>query len=92
MKEYKKVQGSEAQAEGLIVNKDTVYVHTNIIKVEKDTEGNPVEGLYEYDEIQYTKDEYIELLSKKNEELQSQIIDISMALCDVYEAQSGGNV
>lgn len=87
MKEYKKVQGSEAQAKELIVNKDTVYVHTNIIKTDaKDINGNPVEGLYEYDEIQYTKDEYIELLSKKNEELQSQIIDVSMALCDMYEA------
>ena len=32
MKEFKNVQGSLQQAQPLIVNKDTVYVHTNIVQ------------------------------------------------------------
>lgn len=63
------VQGSAAQAVPLIVGVDTVYVHTNIEPVPPDEErGN--EGLYQYREIQYDKDEYIQLMSEKNMELE----------------------
>ena len=49
------IHGSAKQAVPLIVNKDTVYVHTDIKELE--------DNLYEYHEIQYAKDEYIELIS-----------------------------
>lgn len=63
MKVIGKVQGSLEQAQPLIVNIDTVYVHTNIKKVEREDQfGNPIENLYEYDEIQYTLSEYIQML------------------------------
>ena len=65
MKEIKNVQGSSQQAQPLIVNKDTVYVHTNIVQA-TDEDGNVVDGLYVYDEVQYTKDEYIKLMAEKN--------------------------
>lgn len=54
-----RVQGNTAQAKPLIVGKDTVYVHSNIVQIEED--------LYEYDEVQYTEDEYIESLGKASE-------------------------
>lgn len=57
------VQGSEAQAKELIINIDTIYVHTNIQKIEVDSQGNPVDNLYSYHEVQYTKEEYGELVS-----------------------------
>lgn len=82
MKDVGKIQGSEAQAKELIVNKDMVYVHTNITKVEE-------ENLYEYDEIQYDKDEYIKLISEKNKELEEQINNTQMALCEIYEGMEG---
>ena len=71
MKFIETVTGSEAQAKDLIVGKDTVYVHDNIQPVlDPDPEtGEVPEGLYTYSETQYDKDEYIELLSKENDEL-----------------------
>ena len=89
MKEIKNVQGSSQQAQPLIVNKDTVYVHTNIVQA-TDEDGNIVDGLYVYDEIQYTKDEYIKLMDDKNSQLEQEVIDTQMALCDIYEAIKGG--
>ncbi len=63
MKDMGIVQGSAAQAEPLIIGKDTVYVHSNIKPVEDE------EGLFEYHEIQYEKDEYIKLMAEQNETL-----------------------
>ena len=68
MKEIKNVQGSSQQAQPLIVNKDTVYVHTNIVQA-TDEDGNVVDGLYVYDEVQYTKDEYIQIIAEIYESL-----------------------
>mgnify|MGYP000863321174 FL=1 len=65
MKNMGIVQGSPEMAVPLIVGKDTVYVHTDIQQV-PDAEGNMV---WQYHEIQYDKDEYIRLLSEKNDEL-----------------------
>jgi hypothetical protein len=50
--------GSEYWAEPLRVEKDTVYVHTDITQVE-DEDGNP---MWEYHEYQYTLKEYYERL------------------------------
>ena len=79
MKDMGIVRGSAAQAEPLIIGKDTVYVHSNIKPVEDE------EGLFEYHEIQYEKDEYIKLLSEKNDSLDQQLTDTQVALCEVYE-------
>jgi len=65
MKDMGIVQGSPEMAVPLVVGKDTVYVHTDIEEV-PDAEGNMV---WQYHEIQYDKDEYIRLLSEKNDEL-----------------------
>ena len=89
MKEIKNVQGSSQQAQPLIVNKDTVYVHTNIVQA-TDEDGNVVDGLYVYDEVQYTKDEYIQIMAEKNSQLEQEITETQMALCDIYEAIQGG--
>ena len=74
MKNYGIVHGSAKQAVPLIIGKDTVYVHTNIIKLEPDhnDEFAPAD-LYSYEEIQYDKDEYIGLISKKNDALEGKV-------------------
>lgn len=64
MKDIGIVQGSASQAVPLFVGKDTVYEHTNIRKVMSD-EGSL--DLYEYHEVQYTKDEYIDKLMQLNQ-------------------------
>ena len=85
MKEIKNVQGSSQQAQPLIVNKDTVYVHTNIVQA-TDDDGNVVDGLYVYDEVQYTKDEYIQIMAEKNSQLEKELTDTQLALCELYES------
>ena len=85
MKEIKNVQGSSQQAQPLIVNKDTVYVHTNIVQ-SKDKDGNVLDNLYVYDEVQYTKDEYIQIMAEKNSQLEKELTDTQLALCELYES------
>ena len=85
MKEIKNVQGSLQQAQPLIVNKDTVYVHTNIVQ-SKDKDGNVLDNLYVYDEVQYTKDEYIQIMAEKNSQLEKELTDTQLALCEIYES------
>jgi hypothetical protein len=75
------VKGSKEQAKELIVGSDTVYVHSDIEQVETD-DGSEV---YQYKEIQYTKDEYIHLLSERNAALEDEVTATQIALCDVYE-------
>lgn len=53
------VQGSKIASAPLIINVDTIYVHTNVRKVERvDEEGRTYDDLYEYTERQYTYPEY----------------------------------
>lgn len=73
------VQGSAAQAKSLIVNVDTVYVHTDIRLIDAEFE------LYEYHEIQYSKDEYIQMMAESLQSANQQIIDTQLALTEIYE-------
>lgn len=77
MKDLGIVYGSEEQSKPLIIGVDTVYVHTNI--------NNINENLFSYYEVQYTKDEYIKLMSEKNSELENQLTNVQLALCEIYE-------
>ena len=52
------VQGDIEQARPLVVGKDTVYVHTDIVPI--------TDTLFSYNEIQYDKDEYIELMTQRH--------------------------
>ncbi len=54
------VQGSVAQAKPLIIGKDTVYVHTDIKPMPPDEFSNNAET-FQYNEVQYGRDEYLEL-------------------------------
>ena len=58
------VRGDAEQAKPLIIGTDTVYVHTNIREYDKlDSDGKKIGVGYEYNEIQYDKDEYIRKLT-----------------------------
>lgn len=58
MKVYNKVKGTMGIVTNIEVNKDTVYIRSNIVKV--DTEE--FRG-WEYDEMQYDSKEYMENLT-----------------------------
>ncbi len=66
MKDMGIVHGNGEQAKAVIVGVDTVYVHTDIQKVETDHNGKAVEDLFSYHEVQYSKDEYLDLMMKEN--------------------------
>ena len=83
MKDVGIVQGSKAQAKDIIISADTVYVHSDIKKVEKKDEKDP--DVWEYHEIQYGKDEYIKLMAEKNTSLEKQVTDTQLALTELYE-------
>lgn len=86
MKDIGSVQGNTEQAVPLVIGFDTVYVHTNIIPIPKDTQGNLVEGLFQYNEIQYDKDEYIKIMDEKNVNLENQLTDTQIALTEIFES------
>ena len=79
------VYGSYEQSLPLIISGDTVLVHTDVTKTDKNEFGEPADNLYTYTEVQYTKDEYILLLSEKNSSLEEQLTDTHLALCELYE-------
>lgn len=89
MKDMGIVHGSKEQAQPVVVGFDTVYVHSDIKTVEQDRNGKPVEDLYSYHEIQYSKDEYIGLMIAENKSLQEQVTDAQIALCEIYERMGG---
>lgn len=76
----KDVQGSKGSAKELIIGKDTVYIHSNIRKVEKTDDLKEGEDLYVYDEIQMSKDEYLEKLQKELEVSNSAMADLMMMI------------
>ena len=57
---YSKIRGTMKSVINVEVNIDTIYIRSNIVSInETDFKG------WEYDEIQYSKDEYTELLQKQ---------------------------
>ncbi|MBK5239844.1 hypothetical protein [Clostridium sp.] len=60
MKLFNKVRGTMEVVPNAEVNRDTVYIRSNIIRIDtEDFKG------FEYDEMQYKKDEYTELLQEQ---------------------------
>ena len=77
MKTFAKVRGSMEIVPNIEVNIDTVYVRSNIVAVnESDFKG------WEYDEIQYGKDEFITKISEEKQELTGVVDDLITVLVD----------
>ena len=70
MKQLHDVQGSKESSKPLVIDKDTVYIHTNVKEIVNDVGVGT--GLYQYDEVQYSLDEYDEF---KNKVLEQMMID-----------------
>lgn len=93
MKDFGLVRGSKEASQPLIVGKNLVYIHTNIRKLSKeelekefpdDKDLQEIEE-YEYNEIQYTKDEYIKMQAELNQSNQDQITELQLALTEISE-------
>ncbi|MPM28493.1 hypothetical protein SDC9_75019 [bioreactor metagenome] len=83
MKDYGKVR-STIQPEPMVVDEVNVWVHSNIVQVEEVVGEQTFIG-FEYDMIQYEKDEYIKIMAEKNQSLEAQLTDTQLALVEIYE-------
>lgn len=71
-----------------VIDDYSVYINTDIkeITVERGWgEWKTTHTEYEFNQTQYTKDEYISLLSERNAILENQVTDTQLALVEVYE-------
>lgn len=85
MKEYGKVRSTQ-KPEKKVIDDFSVWVANNIIPVtEAGTDEQPAFDGYEYDLIQYDKDEYINMIDDKNAALEDQMTQAQEAMCDLYE-------
>lgn len=82
MIEHGKVKSTVAP-EPLVIDEVNVWVHSNIVPVEE--VGEETFKGFEYDMIQYEKDEYIRIMAEKNKTLESQMTDTQLALIEIYE-------
>ena len=82
MKQKRKVHGSKEAAAPFIINHNNIYIHTNIQKVEGDVDAG---DLYEYDELQMTKDEYIEWSKDYISDLELAVAEVA-ALTEEYNS------
>lgn len=86
MKIFQGVRSTAKNIPSIEVNVDTVYVRNNIERVEEMEFSG-----WEYDEIQYDKDKYIEKLSNE-EDIGTMAILLSLALSelDMLKMMIGG--
>lgn len=83
MIEHGKVR-STVSPEPLVVDEHSVWVHSNITAVEEVVGEETFNG-FEYDMIQYDKDEYIKIITEKNQNVELQLTDVQVALVELYE-------
>lgn len=77
MKVYNKIRGTMKLVSSVEVNKDTVYIRSNITAIEEET----FKG-FEYDEIQYDIKEYIENLTT-SQDTQTIAMLMSMLMSEI---------
>lgn len=80
MKDIGIVQGSAEQALPLVINKDVVYVHTDIKQLEITDEEMKDAVVYEYHEFQYSIDEYLQMAKEQSD---SQNAEIMLAIAEL---------
>ena len=84
MKDYGRVR-SCVKPESVVIDDFSVWQHTDIQEVSENIgEENEFVG-YEFNMIQYGKDEFILKQATENAAIQQQITDTQLALCEVYE-------
>ena len=83
MKDYGKVQ-STIKPKEIEIDAYSVWVNENINEITV-TDENGEHTEYEFNQTQYSKDEYIMFLNDNNKELDDKLTDTQLAICEVYE-------
>lgn len=79
-------QRSTVKPEKLELTETKVFISSSIKEVnEPETDEQPGFTGYEFDLIEYDKDEYIKLQAEKNADLENEITQAQVAMCEIYE-------
>ncbi len=73
MKDNGYVQGSVLQAQPVVFGKTMVYVHTDITELPHEEGGEASSPLFQYHEVQYTREEYARLAFERGETAERQM-------------------
>lgn len=84
MVDYGKVR-STIKPESVVIDDYSVWENTNIEAVSENVGTETEFNGFEYNMVQYDKNEYILKQARANAELSDQITETQLALCDVYE-------
>lgn len=66
------------------IDESSVWVNSDITEIVVQSEDES-HTEYEFNQLRYTKDEYIKLIDERNTTLESQLTDTQLALCEIYE-------
>ncbi len=83
------VTRSAERPEEMLVDEKSVWVAGDIQEVTVADEDGGTHIEYEYNLIQYTKDEYIHIMIETNEALSEDLTNTQLALVEVYEMIGG---
>lgn len=83
MIDYGKVR-STIKPDEVEIDEYSVWVNSDIKEIEMQSEDK-THTEYEFNQVRYTKDEYIKLIDERNTTLESQLTDTQLALCEIYE-------
>ena len=79
-------QKSTARPEELELTETKVFISSNIEEVsEPGTDEQPGFTGYEFDLIEYDKDEYIKMQAEISADLENEITQAQVAMCEIYE-------
>lgn len=82
-----KTRGTQETVPDVEVNVDTVYIRTNITKIEEEDFNG-----WEYDEVQYDKNEFIETLTRQEDSgMLALMVSMLMSEVDMLKSMVGGN-
>lgn len=83
MIDYGRIRSTVAPEEK-VIDEYSVWINTDIQEVEVEHDSD-VHTEYEFNQVQYSKDEYIKMIDDKNAQLENQVTDTQVALVEVYE-------
>lgn len=84
MVDYGKVR-STIKPESVVIDDYSVWENTSIEAVSENVGTETEFSGFEYNMVQYDKNEYILKQAQANAELSDQLTETQLALCDVYE-------
>lgn len=83
MIDYGKVR-STVKPDEVEIDEYSVWVNNDIKEIVVQLEDKS-HTEYEFNQLRYTKDEYIKMIDERITTLESQLTDTQLALCEIYE-------